>query len=95
MRKIKVPEAVEGSWNMPFILPVMEKTILLLNKLKEAECLSSYIGHRAIGVVYNPEHERFGIMSQRFYQSDMMPLFFLMKQRLTSDTYPAGRKRNS
>lgn len=61
MRKIKVPEAVEGSWEHAFHLASNGKNrLLLLDKLKEEKSVSSYIGHRAIGVVYNPEHERFG-----------------------------------
>ncbi|MBP2283149.1 erythromycin esterase-like protein [Flavobacterium sp. CG_23.5] len=61
MRKIKVPEAVEGSWEHSFHLASKgQNKLLIMNKIKEEKCLSSYIGHRAIGVVYNPEHERFG-----------------------------------
>lgn len=61
MRKIKVPEAVEGSWEHAFHLASNGKNrLLLLDKLKEEKSVSSHIGHRAIGVVYNPEHERFG-----------------------------------
>lgn len=61
MRKIKVPDAVEGSWEHAFHLASNgQNRLLLLNKLKEEKCVSSHIGHRAIGVVYNPEHERFG-----------------------------------
>ncbi|MDI5887479.1 erythromycin esterase family protein [Flavobacterium yafengii] len=55
MRKIKVPEAVVGSWEHAFHLAGNGKNkLLLINKVKDEECLSSYIGHRAIGVVYNP-----------------------------------------
>ena len=61
MRKIKVPEAVEGSWEHAFhIANNGQNRLLLMNKVKDEKCLSSLIGHRAIGVVYNPEHERFG-----------------------------------
>jgi erythromycin esterase len=61
MRKINVPEAVEGSWEHAFHLASNgQNRLLLMNKIKEEKCLSSYIGHRAIGVVYNPEDERFG-----------------------------------
>lgn len=61
MRKIKVPEAVEGSWEHAFHLASKgQNRLLLMNKVKDEKCLSSLIGHRAIGVVYNPEHERFG-----------------------------------
>jgi erythromycin esterase len=31
-----------------------------MNKIRQEKCLSSYIDQRAIGVVYNPENERFG-----------------------------------
>ena len=34
--------------------------MLLMDHVKNEECLSSHIGHRAIGVVYNPEHEMYG-----------------------------------
>ncbi|MFV8366729.1 erythromycin esterase family protein [Flavobacterium sp. XS1P27] len=59
--KIKVPKATIGSWKHVFHLAGNgKKKLLLINKVKDAKCLSSYIGHRAIGVVYNPEHKRFG-----------------------------------
>ncbi|MBG6109907.1 erythromycin esterase-like protein [Flavobacterium sp. CG_9.10] len=61
MRKIKVPEALEGSWEHSFHLASKgQNRLLIMNKIHEEKCVSSYIGHRAIGVVYNPEHERFG-----------------------------------
>ena len=60
-RKIKVPEAEEGSWENTFHHACNgQNRLLLFDKINEEECLSSRIGHRAIGVVYNPEHERFG-----------------------------------
>lgn len=61
MRKIKVPEAVEGSWEHAFhVASNGENRLLLMNTIIEEKSLSDYIGHRAIGVVYNPEHERYG-----------------------------------
>jgi erythromycin esterase-like protein len=61
MRKIQVPNAVEGSWEHDFHLACKgQNRLLLLNKLSKEKVFSSYIGHRAIGVVYNPEQERFG-----------------------------------
>jgi erythromycin esterase len=61
MRKIKVPQATEGSWEHALHLASSGKnSLLLLNALKAEKCLATPIGHRAIGVVYNPEHERFG-----------------------------------
>ncbi|MFV8360148.1 erythromycin esterase family protein [Flavobacterium sp. LS1P3] len=59
--KKKVPEAVVGSWEHAFHLAGNGKNkLLLINKVKDEKCLPSYIGHRAIEVVYNPQHERFG-----------------------------------
>ncbi|MBF2708087.1 erythromycin esterase family protein [Flavobacterium soyangense] len=61
MRKIRVPNAVEGSWENDFHHACNGKNrLLLLNKIKNEKCVADPIGHRAIGVVYNPEHERFG-----------------------------------
>jgi erythromycin esterase len=61
MRKIKVPDAVEESWEQLFhIASNAQNKLLLMNDLREEQCLSEYIPHRAIGVVYNPEHERYG-----------------------------------
>lgn len=61
MRKIKVPEAIEGSWENIFHQACKgENRMLLFDKIKEEQCIAPPIDHRAIGVVYNPEHERFG-----------------------------------
>jgi hypothetical protein len=70
--KIKVPKAIIGSWKHVFHLAGNgKKNLLLMNKVKDAKCLSSYIGHHAISVVYNPEHKRFGkyviIGPKRYY----------------------------
>jgi erythromycin esterase-like protein len=72
MRKIRVPEATAGSWENDFHHACKGKNrLLLMNKINEERCVSAEIGHRAIGVVYNPEHERFGnyvptIMPKRY-----------------------------
>lgn len=69
MRKIRIPYAVEGSWENIFHLASKGKNrLLLMNKIREENCVSIPIGHRAIGVVYNPEHERFG-----YYVPSIMP----------------------
>lgn len=61
MRKIKVPEAAVGSWEQAFHMASNgQNKLLMMNKIREEKSISSPIGHRAIGVVYNPEHERFG-----------------------------------
>jgi erythromycin esterase len=103
MRKIKVPEAVEGSWEHAFHLASNgQNRLLLMDKLKEENCLSTYIDHRAIGVVYNPEHERFGnyvlsILPKRYdafiyldETSALHPIHILPEGNQIPDTYPFG-----
>jgi erythromycin esterase len=59
MQKLQVPEAQENSWEHYFHIASNAKNkLLLMHKTRDAKCLSDYIGHRAIGVVYNPEQER-------------------------------------
>jgi erythromycin esterase len=103
MRKINVPEAVEGSWEHAFHLASNgQNRLLLMNKIKEEKCLSSYIGHRAIGVVYNPEHERFGnyvptILPKRYdafifldKTSALHPIHIQPEGNQIPETYPFG-----
>ncbi|TDE42531.1 erythromycin esterase family protein [Flavobacterium rhamnosiphilum] len=103
MRKIKVPEAVVGSWEHAFHLAGNGKNkLLLMNKVKGEKCLSSYIGHRAIGVVYNPEHERFGnyvptILPKRYdafifldETSALHPIHIQPDGNQIPETYPFG-----
>ena len=72
MRKIRVPEATAGSWENDFHHACKgNNRLLLMNQINEDRCVSAEIDHRAIGVVYNPEHERFGnyvptIMPKRY-----------------------------
>ena len=103
MRKINVPEAVEGSWEHAFHVASNGKTrLLLMNKIREEKCLSFYIGHRAIGVVYNPEHERFGnyvptILPKRYdafifidETSALHPIHIQPEGNQIPETYPFG-----
>jgi erythromycin esterase len=103
MRKIKVPEAVEGSWEHAFhIASNSQNRLLLMNTIREEKCLSDYIGHRAIGVVYNPEHERYGnyvpsILPQRYdvfiyidETTALHPLHIQPEGSQIPETYPFG-----
>ncbi len=103
MRKIKVPEAVIGSWEHAFHHAGNGKNkLLLMNKVKEEKHLSSYIGHRAIGVVYNPEHERYGnyvptILPKRYdafifldETSALHPIHIQPDGHQIPETYPFG-----
>ena len=103
MRKIKVPEAVEGSLEHNFHKASNGKNkLLLLNELKKEKCLSSYIGHRAIGVVYNPEQELFGnyvptILPNRYdafifldQTNALHPIQIPLDRDQIPETYPFG-----
>lgn len=104
MRKIMVPEAEKESWeNLFHIASNKENRLLLMNKIKENKYLSTnYIGHRAIGVVYNPEHERFGnyvptIIPKRYdafiyidETNALHPIHIEPNGNETPQTYPFG-----
>jgi erythromycin esterase len=60
MQKITVPEAQTGTWEKGLHLISTENKLLFSKDLREVPGMDHPIGHRAIGVVYNPKHERFG-----------------------------------
>ncbi|MFQ3174670.1 MAG: erythromycin esterase, partial [Flavobacterium sp.] len=103
MRKIKVPEAAEGSWEHKFhIASNGDNRLLLMNNIRKEKCLSDYIPHRAIGVVYNPEYERYGnyvptILPKRYdafvyidKTTALHPLHIKPDGRQIPATYPFG-----
>ena len=60
MEKMVVPKAPPGTWESGLHLMGAENKLLFSHDLRQAPGLDQPIGHRAIGVVYNPAHERFG-----------------------------------
>ncbi|MDH4091143.1 MAG: erythromycin esterase family protein [Cyclobacteriaceae bacterium] len=57
---MSVPPAAEGSWEDILHKTGVQNGYLLLNDFEGTSLLSDVIGHRAIGVVYNPEREKLG-----------------------------------
>lgn len=58
MQEMRVPEARTGSWEaLLHSIEPLDK-IVLVNKLQENDFLKNALGHRAIGVVYNPGSEQ-------------------------------------
>lgn len=61
MREMLVPPAIEGSWE-----DILHRTfngedkLLMLHKIKSEDRAYTQVGHRAIGVVYQPQYERYG-----------------------------------
>jgi len=103
MRLIKVPEAVEGSWEKLLHESGKGKNALLLfSALKKKEMMSTYFGHRAIGVVYRPEQEQYGnyVPSMLPYRYDafifideskaLFPLHTKPDGHQLPETYPFG-----
>ncbi|GAB3535452.1 hypothetical protein GCM10027443_24590 [Pontibacter brevis] len=60
MQKMDVPPAVEGSWEDMLHRMSTDDKIILSKDLKNIPELQKRIGHRAIGVVYDPKYEMFG-----------------------------------
>jgi erythromycin esterase len=60
MERMEVPPAREGSWEAALHEQSAEDRLLVFESGREPEALQEPRGHRAIGVVYNPAHERFG-----------------------------------
>lgn len=58
MQEMRVPEAMSGSWEELLHEASPENKLLLMNKLETLN--DEDLGHRAIGVVYNPKYEQYG-----------------------------------
>jgi erythromycin esterase-like protein len=60
MEKMNVPKAIEGSWEDLLHRTKYENKVVISSELQEPLFLENEIGHRAIGVVYNPAYEHLG-----------------------------------
>ncbi|WP_207535239.1 erythromycin esterase family protein [Desertivirga arenae] len=60
MRKMIVPDARPGSIEDLLHREFLENQLLIFDKNNRNELFSKMVAHRAIGVVYNPDHERYG-----------------------------------
>jgi len=103
MRKIRIPNAVEGSWENDFHHASKgEDRLLLMHKIAKEKSVTAPIEHRAIGVVYNPENEKFGnyvpsIMPKRYdafvfldETSALHPIHIEPDGNKIPETYPFG-----
>jgi erythromycin esterase-like protein len=55
---MNVPRAINGSWEHMLHQISPADKIIFSNELRQIESLKKVIGHRAIGVVYDPANER-------------------------------------
>lgn len=60
MEKMKVPTALAGSWEHALHEVGIEQNLLLMKDFMDDTFLENHLGHRAIGVVYNPSLEKYG-----------------------------------
>lgn len=102
MRVMDVPKAKEGTWEHLLHQAGTENKLLLMDTLMNETFLEDRIGHRAIGVVYNPEHERYGnyvpsIMPMRYdafiyidKTAALHPLHIKTEIKGMPETYPFG-----
>jgi erythromycin esterase len=61
MQPIQMPEARKGSWEYLLHSAGNENKLLIMDDFSGNDWFMEYhIGHRAIGVVYNPQYEQFG-----------------------------------
>ena len=103
MKKINVPDAMVGSWEHAFHMAAAgQNRLLILNKVKNSPALATSIGHRAIGVVYNPVYEKYGnyvptILPERYdafifldQTNALHPIHIRPDGNLMPETYPFG-----
>ena len=100
MQRMEVPPAQEGSWESVFREASDRDLLLLTRRLSEAA--RARRGHRAIGVVYDPRHERYGnyVPTDLPYRYDafihlaeteaLHPLHVEPKEEGPPDTFPWG-----
>lgn len=102
MQKMKVPEAMPGSWEHYLHLSGSGNKLLFSDDLKTDPDFEKPLGHRAIGVVYHPQRERFGnfvpsIIPKRYdafiyleNTSALYPLHNTIDTGQLPETYPSG-----
>ncbi|MBI3942098.1 MAG: erythromycin esterase family protein, partial [Chloroflexi bacterium] len=103
MERINVPRARPGSWEDVFHQAGEDSKLRILEDISQEQAFLEARGHRAIGVVYRPERERFGnyvptVLPQRYdaflYFDETQALNPLhlqpQLQREPPETYPWG-----
>jgi erythromycin esterase-like protein len=102
MREMNVPAAAKSSWEYLLHRAGNDDKLLLMQDFTSDTFMENHIGHRAIGVVYNPEYEYPGnyvptILPLRYdafiYIDETMalhPLHILPDEHQVPETYPFG-----
>ena len=103
MQVMNLPEAKEGSWEYLLHQAGTENKLLLMEDFVNSDTLmENRIGHRAVGVVYNPLYEQYGnyvptIVPLRYdafiyldTTSALHPLHIVPNGHQIPETYPFG-----
>ena len=102
MKEMNVPAAAKNSWEYLLHRAGNDDKLLLMQDFTGDAFMENHIGHRAIGVIYNPEYEYPGnyvptILPLRYdafiYIDETMalhPLHILPDERQVPETYPFG-----
>lgn len=60
MEEMQIPAAMKGSWEHLLHSAGPENKLLFMDDFMDDLFMETHIGHRAIGVVYNPQYEKYG-----------------------------------
>jgi erythromycin esterase len=102
MRVIEMPDAPKGSWEYLLHEAGDKNKLLVMDDFLDDVFMENHIGHRAIGVVYNPRYEQYGnyvptILPMRYdafiYLDEtkaLHPLHIKQDEHQVPETYPFG-----
>lgn len=103
MQAMQMPEARKGSWEQLLYKAGLENKLLLMDDFAGNDAMmENHIGHRAVGVVYNPALEQYGnyvpsILPMRYdafiYLNEtraLYPLHIAPDGQQMPETYPFG-----
>ncbi|HET9429656.1 MAG TPA: erythromycin esterase family protein [Chitinophagaceae bacterium] len=102
MQSMEMPDAMTGSWEWLLHKAGKENKLLLMEDFTSDLFMENHIGHRAIGVVYNPSQEKYGnyvpsILPLRYdafifldQTKSLHPLHIVPDGHQMRETYPFG-----
>jgi len=102
MERLNMPRAKKGSWEHMLHQAGPENKLLIMDDFMNDVFMENHLGHRAIGVVYNPEYEKYGnyvpsILPLRYdafifldETKALHPLHIVPDGHLVPETYPFG-----
>jgi erythromycin esterase-like protein len=102
MKMLEVPQGRPGSWEALLHAASPENQLLLMDDLRDTPFAKRRIGHRAIGVVYNPDVEHYGnyvpsVLADRYdaflfldQTKALHPLRLHADSHKMPETYPFG-----